>query len=421
MPTLQTFTTLLGDIRMTPLYVGDRLVSKLMRSGVETPLFQGNALIKGGGAALWRPLNDDGTAFDLYADLVNDSYGFEGTTYATYAEWLTAIGGSDLADPQFTFPWDTSVGTTIVEGLFPSSAAAVGNAFQVDDATDNSRVALQRDTNRIPGARVVRTGTTQLSLSFSPFRDWDSFKYAHSIGATADGGALVSLNGADATEDTSVNVPTVSIFRVGNNAAGDRPWTGQIWKIAVSRKRNSAAHIKTLSTQTLNFLADGDSYPGGAGGASMVMSLNRLFKTQILNTAEGSDELVNEVARVVANPLAGSVKMLFCDGSINGYDATTANDVALYQQAYDACSGNITIITPLARAGQTAPENAACKALTAALKASSMSARVFDLNAACDAITPGADGNCAASLLQGDTVHLTEAAWDALAPSIYTF
>lgn len=194
------------------------------------------------------------TVVDL--DYQNDQAYVNGTYYASIAAARTAgvivqSGGIDrIATSQwsYTTPF-TVIGTGVIAASVSSTTAyfyafddgADGNA--ADELMYNGVVDVPPNTFR---QQCLTGGVEQCQINDTTgVSDGSNIKFAARWKTNSSGH---SLNGATATVDATITLPTVTQLVVGNRDDGARPWGGTIHRLQILNEDTSGSNLATYST-----------------------------------------------------------------------------------------------------------------------------------------------------------------------------
>lgn len=368
--------------------------------------------------ASWLPVDSLNRPADLYIDRINGRFYWNGNQYPTLIDLQQGLGATVHSLSDWSFPWTASAVTVMTEAYGGFTAGINRTLVQIDDGTDRNRLTIRKGMSSNLGAQVVKAGTTWMSQDTHTVVAGQTFRIAVGFGTNA---GVTSQDGEAAKTDTTVQLPAVTTFRIGNNAVGSTPSTETLWKLAVWKSPLGAADVRAIADLHPIAWGEGDSYTGGAGGVSVMESLDRLTSRAVANRGIGGSTLASQKTRIATEVGAySSVPLVHWDGDPNGYNADIRVDMANYA-AIIASLGHskFVIIAPLPRAGQVAAQRQRARDLTTALKAA-YPGHVVDalpiLLAMGDPATDAADiaaKVCPRSLLQ-DTVHLKRPAMDAV-------
>ena len=166
------------------------------------------------------------------------------------------------------------------------------------------------------------------------------FKLYRLIFAYQDNDMVVTLSNGFKKDDTTFAIPTnYSKLALGSTDGNGNLAANVLFReVKYYPERMSNSFLTTLK----DLVTGGDSYTDGAGGIGIRQSLTSLGY-DYWNTAIGGSTLEDAVTRL--ETLKPRKTVIFCDGSVNGH-GTIAQDIALYQRAYDACGGKIVFISP---------------------------------------------------------------------------
>jgi hypothetical protein len=172
----------------------------------------------------------------------------ENGTFATSSIATTTASVTRAADVcsilTSAFPFNAAEGTIVVGGRSASAISGAQNFYALNDGGANNRMSMFLAGD---GARnqVVSGGVLQADIFQAIVGASTVFKHAFAYSAND---CASSLNGATATTDTSVTLPTVNSLQLGARMAGPQEFcNGHIQRIAYYPRRLSNTQLQALS------------------------------------------------------------------------------------------------------------------------------------------------------------------------------
>lgn len=322
-----------------------------------------------------------------------DLFSIDGSSPVTFASW-----------------YNSTANTIVVDAVMPymPAGATVWEAASNDTA---NRVWTFVNTYALETwARVA--GTYKITGSYAgPYQQGNSFNLGVAYGTA---GRKTVINSSKSTEDTAIAITNSAHQKMYIPTSGGAS-VRQIYvkSIKVWNVYATDAELKRATSGHVDYIVEGDSYSKGYGGSGLydgygtAPSLISKYNYTVGNTAVGGDTLANETARVVANLLAGSKRLIFCDGHVNGH-GTVPSDIANYQSIYNACGGNVVFISPVVFPSivGTADETHT-DSLTTSLIATFGAGKVVNGTAVAEALAGvgRASSGAYTTIFQGDAVH----------------
>ncbi|WP_105386084.1 SGNH/GDSL hydrolase family protein [Neorhizobium alkalisoli] len=322
-------------------------------------------------------------------------------------------------------------GSVGLEGVADSSGTD-----QVLLDISNAQSGQSGDNDFIRVTRVAATGVISCVVRASATE-----VYNQAIGTVAAGSPIkivlgwkdddlsVCLNGSAPFQKASATViQSHSIMRFGGSLSGN-VWSGLQRGYYLPAKQPDwwLQHASSGFAAT-DIFAEGDSYTAGAGGVSLSGTLRTDTDRAVINTAVGGSTLAAARDRLIAEPNARGKTLVIWDGSANSYGSVAATCAIVDQIIAWHGEPSRIILLPSVAVGPSA--SGVKSSYTLDMEAirdyiATKGVHTSDTVPLINAIATGtaqdlldiSAGVVCASLLQ-DTVHLTQAAMDAVADQV---